>query len=83
MLVQISLKNHFKEVEGIRETEYMDDGSAIHLELTIDRNSRSVVFDFTGTSAQVNANINCPPSVTKSAIIYCLRSLIDLDIPLN
>ena len=61
----------------------MDDGSTINLNLTINRIDRSVIFDFTGTSSQVNGNTNCPPSVVKSAIIYTLRCLIDSDIPLN
>lgn len=37
MLVEISLKNKLKEVDTIKEVEYMDDGSAIQLALTIDR----------------------------------------------
>lgn len=61
----------------------MDDGSVIKLKLVIDRINRNAVFDFTGTSGQVIGNINCPRSVTKSAIIYCLRCLVDMDIPLN
>ena len=28
-------------------------------------------------------NCNAPPSVTYSAVIYCLRCLVSLDIPLN
>jgi 5-oxoprolinase (ATP-hydrolysing) len=41
------------------------------------------VFDFEGTGPEVYANINAPEAVTYSAIIYCLRCLIDQDIPLN
>ncbi|KAG5459908.1 MAG: Hydantoinase B/oxoprolinase-domain-containing protein, partial [Olpidium bornovanus] len=32
---------------------------------------------------QVYGNTNAPPSVTASAIIYCLRCMVDRDIPLN
>lgn len=61
----------------------MDDGTRIKLRLTIDRKVRSAIFDFTGTGIEVYANTNAPESITKSAIIYCLRSLIKSDIPLN
>lgn len=61
----------------------MDDGTPIELKLTIDRNQRTAVFDFTGTGKEVLANTNTPRSITRSAVLYCLRSLIGQDIPLN
>lgn len=70
-------------IENVHESEHMDDGSEIKLTLIINRETRSAIFDFSGTSLQGYSNINCPPSVTKSAILYCLRCLIDIDIPLN
>jgi len=36
-----------------------------------------------GTGIQVWGNINAPRAVTLSAIIYCLRSMVGHDIPLN
>ena len=36
-----------------------------------------------GTGSQVLANTNTPKSVVNSAIIYCLRCLVDQEIPLN
>ena len=41
------------------------------------------MFDFTGTSEQVNGNCNTPRAITLSAIIYCLRCMLNYDIPLN
>ena len=64
-------------------TDYMDDGSAIHLEVTLDVENEKYVFDFTGTSPQVYGNINAPMAITNSAILYCLRCLVGEDIPLN
>jgi 5-oxoprolinase (ATP-hydrolysing) len=61
----------------------MDDGSPISLTLTIDRNKREACFDFSGTGHEVLSNFNCPKSVVMSAIIYCLRCMVDSDIPLN
>jgi len=61
----------------------MDDGSVIRLALTIDRKDGSAIFDFTGTSEEMLGNCNAPRSITSSAVIYCLRCLVDSDIPLN
>jgi 5-oxoprolinase (ATP-hydrolysing) len=64
-------------------TDYMDDGSPINLTIEIDTETGSATFDFTGTGPQVLGNHNAPPSVTYSAVIYSLRSLVGQDIPLN
>ncbi|XP_061341150.1 5-oxoprolinase 1 [Gastrolobium bilobum] len=67
----------------IEEEDYMDDGSVIHLKLSIDSNKGEAVFDFGGTSAEVYGNWNAPEAVTAAAVIYCVRCLVDVDIPLN
>ncbi|CAA7055676.1 unnamed protein product [Microthlaspi erraticum] len=67
----------------IEEEDYMDDGSVIHLKLTIDADKGEAFFDFTGTSPEVYGNWNAPEAVTSAAVIYCLRCLVNVDIPLN
>ncbi|KAL9392046.1 hypothetical protein Peur_015966 [Populus x canadensis] len=67
----------------IEEEDSMDDGSVIHLKLTIDSNKGEAYFDFSGTSPEVYGNWNAPEAVTAAAVIYCLRCLVDVDIPLN
>jgi len=67
----------------VSEVDFMDDGSPIALKLTIDPVIRSAIFDFQGTGIETLGNFNTPRSVVKSAIIYCLRALIDSVIPLN
>ncbi|PON86239.1 Winged helix-turn-helix DNA-binding protein [Trema orientale] len=67
----------------VEEEDYMDDGSVIHLKLTIDSCKGEAIFDFSGTSPEVYGNWNAPESVTSAAVIYCLRSMVDVDIPLN
>jgi N-methylhydantoinase B len=37
--------------------------------------------DFSGTDAQVDGNLNCPLSVTKSAAFFAVRALTDPDAP--
>ncbi|GMH07185.1 hypothetical protein Nepgr_009025 [Nepenthes gracilis] len=72
-----------RDVITIEEEDYMDDGSVIHLKLTIDSQKGEALFDFSGTSAEVYGNWNAPEAVTAAAVIYCLRCLVDVDIPLN
>lgn len=67
----------------IEEEDLMDDGSVIHLKLMIDPMKGEAIFDFSGTSPEVYGNWNAPEAVTAAAVIYCLRSLVDVDIPLN
>lgn len=67
----------------VNQLDFMDDGSPINLTLRINKEGRSAVFDFEGTGMQVLGNFNTPRSVVKSAILYCLRALVDSDIPLN
>lgn len=70
-------------VVTIEEEDYMDDGSVIHLKLSLDTQKGEAAFDFGGTSPEVYGNWNAPEAVTKAAVIYCLRCLVDVDIPLN
>ncbi|XP_010259955.1 PREDICTED: 5-oxoprolinase [Nelumbo nucifera] len=93
--VRVMLKSVFARIAGqsadvgqkdsvaIEEEDYMDDGSIIHLKLTIDSNKGEATFDFGGTSPEVYGNWNAPEAVTAAAIIYCLRCLVAVDIPLN
>ncbi|KAL5711476.1 5-oxoprolinase (ATP-hydrolyzing) [Ranunculus cassubicifolius] len=67
----------------IEEEDYMDDGSIIHLKLTIDPEKGEAIFDFDGTTPEVYGNWNAPEAVTAAAVIYCLRCLVNVDIPLN
>jgi 5-oxoprolinase (ATP-hydrolysing) len=61
----------------------MDNGARVKVAIRIDRQARSVVFDFTGTSEQLPDNFNAPRSITRAAALYVLRTLIDDAIPMN
>lgn len=67
----------------LKAEDYMDDGTAICLQVTIDKEDYSAKFDFSGTGLQVLGNCNAPKAVTLSAIIYTLRCMVSHDIPLN
>ncbi|WP_437961282.1 hydantoinase B/oxoprolinase family protein [Sorangium sp. So ce119] len=66
-----------------RFTVPLDNGSKIEVAVRIDREARSAVVDFTGTSAQMDNNFNAPRAVTMAAVLYVFRTLVDDDIPLN
>ncbi len=82
-LKELSRAKGMAEVDTVRALDFMDDGSPIALALTIDRRDGSARFDFAGTGIQTWGNCNAPRAVTKSAILYCLRCLIQKDLPLN
>jgi len=83
MLRELSLKQGLDEVDTVKAVDSMDDGSEMKLALTIDRSDGTAVFDFEGTDPEMYGNCNAPRSITSSAIIYCLRCLVNADIPLN
>ncbi|MEU4351336.1 hydantoinase B/oxoprolinase family protein [Streptomyces sp. NPDC023838] len=60
-----------------------DGGAVIRVAVTVDRESRGAVLDFTGTSPQQPGNFNAPRSVVMAAVLYVFRTLVDDDIPLN
>ena len=67
----------------LQAVDYMDDGTPICLRISIQPETGEATFDFTGSGSQVMNSTNCPTAVVYSAIIYCIRCLVDSDIPLN
>jgi len=65
----------------LQAEDFLDDGSRIALQLTLDDGHAR--FDFTGSAAQLAGNQNTPRSITSSAVVYALRSLIEQSLPLN
>ncbi|KAK7115257.1 5-oxoprolinase-like [Littorina saxatilis] len=67
----------------LTSTDQMDDGSNISLTVNINEKEGTAVFDFSETGYEVHGNCNAPRAVTLSGLIYCLRSMVGHDIPLN
>ncbi|CEG71618.1 Putative Cytoplasm protein [Rhizopus microsporus] len=80
LLKGVAKNNSYKDLAAV---DYMDDGTPIHLRVSIDHEKGTALFDFEGTGPEVYGNTNTPESVCYSAIIYCLRCLVNQDIPLN
>ncbi|MFE5796089.1 hydantoinase B/oxoprolinase family protein [Streptomyces sp. NPDC056503] len=60
-----------------------DSGAVIRVAVRVDRERRSAVLDFTGTSPQLPGNANAPTAVVMAAVLYVFRTLVDESIPLN
>ena len=61
----------------------MDNGQQVSVSISIDREERSAVVDFTGTSPQGANNFNAPAAVCRAAVLYVFRTLVNDDIPMN
>ena len=80
-----------RAIEALKDAEYvypMDpdfDGRPreIRVQVTVDRAKREAVIDFTGTTAELATNYNAPEPVTRAAVLYVFRCLVDDDIPMN
>ena len=62
---------------------FFDQGCKIKVKLTVDHDERSASLDFTGTSEQQPDNFNAPEPVTRAAVLYTFRCMVDDDIPMN
>ncbi|KAH9888204.1 Hydantoinase B/oxoprolinase-domain-containing protein [Xylariomycetidae sp. FL2044] len=82
--VRAYLKSAYKRFgsKPFKARDYLDNGSMMQVAITVDEEGFGT-FDFTGTSCEMLSNMNAPPAITYSAMIYTLRLLIGSDIPLN
>ncbi|MEV7186397.1 hydantoinase B/oxoprolinase family protein [Kitasatospora sp. NPDC093102] len=75
-----------RAVVGLSDGSYRyetDSGAVIAVSVRVDRRDRSATIDFTGTSAQLDSNLNAPSAVVTAAVLYVFRTLVSDDIPLN
>ena len=61
----------------------MDQGCEIKVKITIDQERREATVDFTGTSGQRPDNFNAAAPVTRAAVLYVFRVMVDDAIPMN
>ncbi|HVI28436.1 hydantoinase B/oxoprolinase family protein [Hansschlegelia sp.] len=73
-------------IERLSDAEFAcatDQGATIRVKITVDRAARTATVDFTGTSPQQPNNFNAPEPVTRAAVLYAFRVMVDDDIPMN
>jgi 5-oxoprolinase (ATP-hydrolysing) len=82
----------FSAERGVFDGEFedrLDDGTVIRVSIHISAGDDPpatvrAVIDFSGSGPwHRNDNLNAPYSVTRSAVLYVLRSLVEEDLPLN
>lgn len=78
-----TVKEALTQLSGGQFSCQFDSGEEIRVEIEIDQQAGQAVIDFAGTSEQVEKNINAPVAVTKAAVLYVFRCLVEDNIPLN
>ncbi|KAJ9103462.1 hypothetical protein QFC19_004413 [Naganishia cerealis] len=88
-VAETAVKNLLRSTERkfvgrkLSATDYLDDGTPICLDISIDSKEGTAIFDFRGTGDEIYGNLNAPKSILHSAVLYVLRTLINMEIPLN
>jgi len=73
-------------IDRLHDSEFsyeMDQGTVIKVKISVDKSRREATVDFTGTSPQQPTNFNAPEPVTRAAVLYVFRVMVDDDIPMN
>ena len=73
-------------IDRLHDAEFsyeMDQGTSIKVKITVDKKKREATVDFTGTSEQQPTNFNAPEPVTRAAVLYVFRVMVDDEIPMN
>ncbi len=72
---------------GLVATDYLEgDGVSdadIAITVRVDVKDGVLHADFTGTAAAAPGNVNCPLAVTRSAVLFVVRTLLPDDVPMN
>lgn len=64
-------------------TEGYGDGKPVPIRVKITVKGDRIVFDYTGSGAQVRGGVNCPYSVTCNSTWYTVKAVTDPSIPIN
>ena len=73
-------------IDRLHDCEFsyeLDQSNVIKVKITVDKDKREATVDFTGTSSQQGTNFNAPEPVTRAAVLYVFRVMVDDDIPMN
>ncbi|HXY89543.1 MAG TPA: hydantoinase B/oxoprolinase family protein, partial [Xanthobacteraceae bacterium] len=73
-------------LDRLHDSEFsyeMDQGTVIKVRISVDKERREATVDFTGTSEQQPTNFNAPAPVTRAAVLYVFRVMVDDEIPMN
>ncbi|MDF2235833.1 hydantoinase B/oxoprolinase family protein [Albimonas sp. CAU 1670] len=65
------------------DPDYDGEHREIRVKITVDAEKREATVDFTGTTHQMATNYNAPEPVTRAAVLYVFRLLVEDSIPMN
>lgn len=80
---EASVRQVIMSLQNGEFTLEMDNGAVIKVALRVNKPQQRVTVDFTGTSPQQDNNFNAPSAISRAAVLYVFRTLVDDDIPLN
>ncbi len=79
-----SVRRVLERLPDVSEYSYpTDTGQIIKVKITVDRARREATVDFTGTSPVMKNNFNAPEPVTRAAVLYAFRVMVEDNIPMN
>ncbi|MEC5292499.1 hydantoinase B/oxoprolinase family protein [Aurantimonas sp. C2-6-R+9] len=73
-------------IDGLDDCSYeypTDSGQVIKVKISVDKAAREATVDFTGTSDMMANNFNAPEPVTRAAVLYVFRVMVEKPIPMN
>lgn len=73
-------------IDALSDSSYeyeTDSGQIIRVKISVNRDERTATVDFTGTSPVMKNNFNAPEPVTRAAVLYCFRVMVEGSIPMN
>ena len=81
-----SVRNRIAEGRYVAEDRLDSDGvedKDVVIRVAVQVVDGRLTFDFTGSAPATRGNVNCPLAVTRSAVLFVLRCVVDADIPAN
>jgi 5-oxoprolinase (ATP-hydrolysing) len=79
-----SVRRVLERLPDSSQYEYpTDTGQMIKVSISVDRHKREATVDFTGTSPVMKNNFNAPEPVTRAAVLYAFRVMVEDMIPMN
>lgn len=77
------VRGAISKLKNGRAEVHFDQGCKIVASITVDETSGKAIVDFAGTSDQQPDNFNAPEPITRAAILYAFRCMVDENIPMN
>lgn len=78
-----SVRRVIDALEDCEATYETDTGQVICVKISVDKKKREATVDFTGTSKAWKNNFNAPEPVSRAAVLYVFRLMVEASIPIN